>query len=165
MARTPACQAEGESSILSRAATSPATKRCSVCKEQKLLSEFSSRPDRPSTVYRCKPCQRVYAAAHYQLNRAKYTAKRNAQRLRLRTLIRHHKDKPCADCGIKYPHYVMDFDHVDPATKLFDIGVAKSKMNESVVLAEIAKCDVVCANCHRERTYGAGRRRTSKPIG
>jgi hypothetical protein len=57
------------------------------------------------------------------------------------------------DCGIKYPSYVMDFDHRDPTTKLFAIGAAYS-VAEKRLRDEISKCDVVCANCHRERTHG-----------
>lgn len=61
------------------------------------------------------------------------------------------KRKPCMDCGIEYPPYVMDFDHVR-GVKEFPIseGVMKSSIR---ILLEVAKCDVVCANCHRIRTF------------
>ncbi len=65
-----------------------------------------------------------------------------------------HKAVPCADCGIEYPSYVMDFDHRDPTEKLFNIATAWNRSRE-VTLTEMDKCDVVCANCHRERTHGA----------
>ncbi len=62
------------------------------------------------------------------------------------------KSRPCADCGIQYPYYVMDFDHRDGGLKEFPLysvhGVTKR-----AILREIEKCDVVCANCHRERTH------------
>jgi hypothetical protein len=45
----------------------------------------------------------------------------------------------------------MDFDHRDPAVKSFAIGPSLTR-NRAAVVAEIAKCDVVCANCHRLRT-------------
>ena len=63
------------------------------------------------------------------------------------------KSKPCIDCGNRYPFYVMDFDHVRGA-KEFSISDARYK---SITIhnleKEIAKCDLVCANCHRIRTY------------
>ena len=62
------------------------------------------------------------------------------------------KDVPCADCGGRFPSVCMDFDHVR-GEKLFQIGAANSRSTENV-LAEIAKCDVICANCHRIRTHG-----------
>jgi len=60
---------------------------------------------------------------------------------------------PCHDCGNTYPPYVMDYDHRDPTQKVR--GVTNMLMySEANILAEIAKCDLVCANCHRIRTHG-----------
>ena len=67
-------------------------------------------------------------------------------------LIRKAKDVPCADCGVQYPYYVMQFDHRNPELKEFNIS--RTLYAEQRVLTEIAKCDVVCANCHAERTFG-----------
>jgi len=61
------------------------------------------------------------------------------------------KDRPCADCGVKYPPYVMDFDHVR-GTKTSNLNLARYH-SRSWIDREVAKCDVVCANCHRERTH------------
>lgn len=68
-------------------------------------------------------------------------------------IIHAAKSVPCADCGVGYPVYVMQFDHLDPAAKEFNIGVIGPTASRSRLIAEIAKCDVVCANCHAERTY------------
>lgn len=61
------------------------------------------------------------------------------------------KSQPCADCGNSYPPVCMDFDHRDPSAKRFIIATSGTR-NREAVLAEIAKCDLVCANCHRIRT-------------
>ena len=61
---------------------------------------------------------------------------------------------PCADCGRSYPAYVMDFDHVR-GTKSVGISLMFS-YSWQTILAEIAKCDLVCANCHRIRTFERG---------
>ena len=75
------------------------------------------------------------------------------RRDRIREIKKKAKDKPCADCGVKYPHYVMQFDHVR-GKKVITIGSATAKINSAKALhKEIAKCEVVCANCHAERTY------------
>ena len=60
------------------------------------------------------------------------------------------KDKPCVDCGGVFPPEAMDFDHVR-GEKVSGIGFMWSWKREKV-LAEMGKCDLVCANCHRERT-------------
>lgn len=64
--------------------------------------------------------------------------------------IRSVKDKPCADCGIKYPYYVMDLDH--KFDKKFNFNTAYNQGRLKLV-EEVKKCDVVCSNCHRERTH------------
>lgn len=68
-------------------------------------------------------------------------------------LLRDLRRVPCADCGGIFPPFVMDFDHRDPTQKRFSIAAGKSLLKNRVVLmAEIAKCDIVCANCHAMRT-------------
>lgn len=66
------------------------------------------------------------------------------------------KEAPCMDCGGTFHHAAMDFDHRPDEEKTYKIsqmmGMAKAKLE-----AEIAKCDLVCANCHRVRTFNRGR--------
>jgi|SRR5580698_8088740 hypothetical protein len=80
-----------------------------------------------------------------------------------RTIIQNYidrtKDNPCMDCGVKYPPYCMDFDHRDPQDKVDNVSVLK-KGSLNKVKAEIAKCDLVCATCHRKRTWRNNRTTT-----
>lgn len=66
------------------------------------------------------------------------------------------KSRPCQDCGQKFSSESMDFDHRDPPQKLFDVATFASRKaseaNRVMMLEEIAKCDIVCANCHKIRT-------------
>ena len=63
------------------------------------------------------------------------------------------RNNPCTDCGSTYPFYVMDLDHIR-GTKLMDISRLVSRgASLSKLSTEIAKCDLVCANCHRIRTF------------
>lgn len=51
----------------------------------------------------------------------------------------------------------MQFDHKPGTDKRFEIAfAARLGKNEKQILEEIAKCDLVCANCHAERTYTRG---------
>jgi hypothetical protein len=70
--------------------------------------------------------------------------------LRRKLIVIAAKDVPCADCGVKYPTCVMQFDHVR-GEKKFNIGGGVRGI--SSIIAEIAKCEVVCANCHALRTW------------
>lgn len=62
------------------------------------------------------------------------------------------KAVPCMDCGNSYPSCVMDFDHRED--KLMDVGrLVGHGYSIKRILAEIEKCDIICANCHRIRTH------------
>lgn len=133
------------------------TKVCTRCRLTKPLDDFArKRADREWRHSWCKVCQKSYKDSHYASNKPSYFALAKKHRERLRDLVRSVKEsKPCADCGRRYPHYVMDFDHRDPTTKKFNIGhLSRDVAGEKAILDEIAKCDLVCSNCHRERTHG-----------
>lgn len=70
-----------------------------------------------------------------------------------RAVVTLAKSRPCLDCHVQYPPHVMQFDHRDPSTKKFVIGASLFARPLSAVLEEIEKCDVVCANCHFQRTW------------
>lgn len=61
--------------------------------------------------------------------------------------------KPCADCDIQYRPWQMDFDHKDPSLKSFNIGAECGNVGHKRLIEEIKKCEVVCANCHRDRWH------------
>ena len=74
--------------------------------------------------------------------------------LKKRQFLNDLKDnKPCSDCGVAYRYYVMDFDHRPGELKIKHIAHL-STYSEELILREVAKCDLVCSNCHRERTHG-----------
>lgn len=60
----------------------------------------------------------------------------------------------CMDCKVFYPYYVMQFDHRDPILKIDTVGRLTDNASIKRILLEIDKCDLVCANCHMERTHG-----------
>jgi len=68
-------------------------------------------------------------------------------------LIIQLKAVPCVDCGKSFHYYQMDFDHVR-GKKVREVPLLK---NRAAILIEAAKCDVVCANCHRERSHTAAK--------
>lgn len=74
--------------------------------------------------------------------------------------LRLIKQQPCTDCGQCYPYYVMDFDHV-AGEKVAGVGEMRLYSWDKL-FAEVLKCEVVCANCHRERTHGKKLERVSQ---
>ena len=92
--------------------------------------------------------------AWYERNKT-LTLKRSKDKRNERNLyILNYKlnNSLCIDCNISYPPHQLDFDHVR--------GIKKAGINQLVrngtmnqLLEEIPKCEIVCANCHRHRTY------------
>ena len=75
------------------------------------------------------------------------------QKAYLAQYLRDLKTKtPCIDCGINYPYYVMDFDHVR-GTKHANVMELIPTLSKKKIDEEIAKCEIVCSNCHRIRTH------------
>lgn len=89
----------------------------------------------------------------YEKNKEDILIRLRVRAIERRTALQKAKDKPCIDCGIKYPYWVMQFDHKSNEKKLFNIGKKVWGLGLEKILAEIKKCDVVCANCHANRTF------------
>lgn len=114
---------------------------CYRCKGQKVPEEFSPSLRRKSGARYCRACHGAMTAACADASRGV-----------ARHLIRTSKNKPCMDCGEAHPWFVMDFDHRDPSAKTANVSLMINRPR-GVILAEIEKCDLVCANCHRKRTH------------
>jgi len=98
---------------------------------------------------KARACQRRY----YERNRELYYNKNKRKKELLRAIAQERKAQPCADCGGMFPYYVMDFDHREGEVKSAHVSRLVGQMNLQRLLDEIEKCDVVCANCHRIRTF------------
>ena len=108
---------------------------------------------------RCTECRQVYLD-HYQRT-IKYRREVSRTRSReRRKLLNSLKDKPCTDCGIKYNPWVMQFDHVRGVKKAHVNTLLTRKL--SILMEEIAKCELVCSNCHAERTHSRGQNYNQK---
>lgn len=128
-------------------------KPCSKCKASKPLIEFNFR--NRSTGVRlpyCRECGKKLTQSHYRRNKRQYINRSILAKEKRREYIRQVKSRPCADCGIRYPYYVMDFDHREGEEKIFEMNRV-NYVTMRAIQQEIEKCDVVCSNCHRERTY------------
>ncbi len=137
------------------------SKICSKCGEEKLLQKFSKDSSRKSG--RASQCNQCRNSRDQKTKRSHRTLKAECTRdswikrncngsptqERNYALILREKSKPCTDCKKCYPHYVMDFDHI--GTKNCNVSSLKYGSLERLK-AEISLCELVCSNCHRERT-------------
>ena len=96
----------------------------------------------------------------YLRNREKVKRGRDNRRVMLRNLVDEIKNgTPCFDCGNLYPPYITDYHHLDPKLKDQSIGKLVSDLRAvDRIIAEIAKCELLCANCHRTREYKGNKR-------
>lgn len=106
----------------------------------------------PYVPWKDKEKQREAIRKHYRENREKYIEKAQNKRRQLRAWVYSLKENtPCADCHKYFPYYVMDFDHIE--NKMTIVSKVINSGSWTKTKAEIAKCEIVCANCHRMRTY------------
>jgi hypothetical protein len=120
----------------------------------KICIKCNEDPVRRKGVSYCKKCHNEYQKAYYKKNPRSINASCVRRRNDIRQLVIKSKSIPCVDCGKSYPYYVMDLDHLPNTNKKFMLSIAASKMRSiDSIKEEISKCEVVCANCHRERTF------------
>ncbi len=141
--------------------TAPATeKRCPTCCEPGDLlfaAAFYQHPSRADGLSsQCRAChhevQRRYYDRNSESERARTRRRVRSTRRRTRLLVlRYLESHPCVDCGERDP-VVLQFHHVR-GTKRDNVGSLVADSYEwHIVETEIAKCVVLCANCHTRRT-------------
>jgi len=130
-------------------------KICSKCKLSKEEHEFHARRYASGAMGLqsfCKSCSSSTRNSYYKKNTVKEKAYDRNRKKKIKEFLWDLKRKPCADCGKSFHPICMDFDHRE--NKKFEIsdgivnGFSKKKL-----LEEIKKCDLVCACCHRLRTF------------
>lgn len=145
------------------------TKTCINCEETKPLTGFNKKKSQASGYNpQCRECvnkgranKRLELKAagitprndtYNKENRERINAWRTEKRKETRDFIRSLKiGRPCDMCGGLFPPVAMDWDHLDPAKKSFEIcqeGIREMYSQERL-LEEIDKCRLICANCHR----------------
>lgn len=127
-------------------------RKCVGCCEELSKESFSWKNKQKGTLQsRCKSCYNTYNREHYAKSDKQPVIDRSNRNNK--KLWQRYKDwkltQQCCICGESSPE-CLDLHHVDPAIKDGNIGDIVSKYNWQKVLAEIAKCVVVCANCHRK---------------
>lgn len=87
----------------------------------------------------------------YLRNKTKIVSKNSLRRQKLKAWFREYtKDFSCLKCG-ESDNSCLDFHHLDPDVKEEPVShLLRSNRSTKVIIAEINKCIVLCANCHRK---------------
>ena len=111
------------------------TKKCCECKNVKTTEEFYNY--NKISAY-CKVC---------------YGIKTRERQKRFKEKCIEYKGGKCTSCGYNKCIAALEFHHRDPSTKKFSIVKAWTKGFKREVIEELEKCELLCANCHREAHY------------
>ena len=141
---------------------------CRECNLEKLPEEMLN-----ST--RCRDCWNAYrrkrraeykekhgepeSRRYNQAHREDYARTHAKKEQELREFVDELRKAPCTDCGKTYPPVCMDFDHVTGDKTMGICKMIYNRVSKERLLTEIAKCELVCANCHRIRTHNSERSR------
>lgn len=131
-------------------------KKCSSCKIEKEENEFGFKNKAFGRLQPfCKECNKVKSKEYYNSNREEHkreTIKRKKKVIfeNRKLLYDYYSSHPCIDCGEKDP-MVLELDHIKDKDMAVSKAVGRGWSKERI-LAEIAKCEVRCANCHRRKT-------------
>jgi hypothetical protein len=133
-------------------------KQCTNCQGTYDESLFAFK-DKAKGIRRtaCKTCTRAMSKKHYEHNASKYLdrnriRKRNNKQIAKDHVLEYLKTHPCVECGEK-DVLVLVFDHLDPSTKKAAVGTMRMRgFSLEMIQREIAKCQVLCCNCHTRRT-------------
>lgn len=131
---------------------------CAKCGQSKPINEFHQ--SRAGSFSYCGDCRRAYDRRYYsERGKEARLARSRARRSKARAWMSALKEgRVCLDCGGSFPPYVMHWDHLPGYLKVSDVSVLVGNRRRDVVLAELSKCELVCANCHVMRTVTRARR-------
>jgi hypothetical protein len=125
------------------------TRRCSRCQQELPTGLFNRHPS--GLQWYCRPCFRSY----YEDDRSHHQARSSALKERrvdqARAFVTGYlTEHACTDCDVHDP-VILEFDHVGAKSRAISDMVCRGTAVDRI-RAEVAKCEVVCANCHRRRT-------------
>lgn len=123
---------------------------CAKCNVQQPLENFRQfKHQKTGKFYRegqCDTCRVRYAQEYVWPGLKALRSQKHA-------IVDELKRAPCIDCGHTFPSVCMDFDHVRGVKKASITQIVAAHWSVDVLMTELEKCELVCANCHRIRTH------------
>lgn len=111
-------------------------KVCSCCKRYKTFDKFYKPCGERKKVHSyCKQCQKEKTISRFR---------------EFKILCVNYKGGKCINCGYNKCYSALEFHHRNSIEKDFNISKVKNRTFNHVIKTELDKCDLVCANCHRE---------------
>ncbi len=130
-------------------------KKCAKCSLTKNIEEFAvnrTRSDGRQTF--CKMCKQAHDRAYYaDGRRGDWTARKRIRTQKIwDQFFTFLSQQKCQDCGER-DMIVLEFDHIGSDKEYNVSAMLQIGLGWNRIKTEIAKCEVVCCNCHRRRTH------------
>lgn len=132
-------------------------KKCCTCHKILALAEFNKNKGRKDGLNSiCRLCSQKRSKQYYQDNKESHKVvvnkQRNQRRKKLKRLINNYKtaNNGCTFCD-EQELYCLDFHHLDPTEKEFDVSQLVSRtVTPARLIAEMQKCIIACSKCHKK---------------
>jgi len=119
-------------------------KRCCECQVEKSFNEFyKNKKSKDGLEYKCKKCTKKRDSLRHQ---KRLTEKK-------KWILDFKTNNPCKDCKNQYHPWAMEFDHINKDKTCCISEMMHKRSSLKRLKKEVDKCELVCANCHRIRTY------------
>ena len=109
-------------------------KICPHCKKEKSLDEFYKRRGNQPSVY-CKQCTGIQVITRQQ---------------NFKKQCLDYKGSKCLSCGYNNYQGALEFHHLDPNEKEFQLSSVRHNSFNEKIKKELDKCILLCSNCHKE---------------
>lgn len=129
-------------------------KKCPKCKLNKDLSEFTKNKNTNDGLARvCKLCMAVQSRKSYDKDSSRYKTRIKIQQKKCVDYLEQYKTThSCKKCK-ENRNWILDFHHIDPNTKEYNIADLKHTGCFNKIKDEILKCILLCKNCHYDFHY------------
>jgi uncharacterized Zn finger protein len=127
--------------------------KCRDCGETKPWIEFNKNKAKKSGYgTKCRECMKIYRHKHYRENKERLREEITTRKNYIKEWFREYKKTlSCSQCGFSHPA-ALDFHHTRDKENLVSM-MASCGHSKQRILDEVAKCEILCANCHRIHHY------------
>ena len=129
------------------------SRSCAITVNNKVPKRKKAAKIKPTIL--CVVCDSVIPNASraakycYECTKKRNTARTSEHRRKIKRRAVDYLGGKCITCGYSRSMHALDFHHRDPSEKDFTVS-QYANLSWDKIVKELEKCDLLCANCHRE---------------
>jgi len=126
-------------------------KICTTCNIEQPIENFhKAKTKKDGYSYTCKLCRQLYHKKHYENNTHNYKQNANDQKNKIKVFLNNYKQTLQCEICKESRHYCLDFHHIENNKEYNISDMAGRGVSINTLMNEIAKCQILCKNCHAE---------------